>query len=123
MPCSRVTGQAEAYHLFAKEVEALERSHRLRTGLYVSKHDVCLTSHTLCSCRIHIQNGSVGRKEHVKGSAQVRLPDLLWQVRTVKPKELVSAELFAHGGHSRLIWGASIRYLFARHAVSRGHRP
>lgn len=62
-----------AYQLFAKEFESLQSSHGLSSGLDISKHNVCLSTHLFSPQSHHVENWAIGREENVESGAQVGL--------------------------------------------------
>ena len=72
-----------AHHFLAEELEILQCTQSLRAGLHISKENVRLTAHVALE-RYNVEHWPVGRKEHVEGSLEVVLAQLVWQIAAVQ---------------------------------------
>jgi hypothetical protein len=60
-----MSGENSAYHLLTKEIESLQRSHRLRTRLNISESYMRLSAHLVVPDSNDIKYRAIGRKEGV----------------------------------------------------------
>lgn len=77
----------KSYHVLAKEVKPLQRSHSLRTRLNISKCDMGLSSHLTILDSDDIKDRAIGREKGVERKAEIRFCEFLgqiFQVETVK---------------------------------------
>lgn len=71
-------------HLLPKKIKALERSHRLRTRLRISKSNMRLASHLVIPKSDDIKNRAIGCEESIEREAEVRFSDLFREVGQVQ---------------------------------------
>ena len=76
--------ESKTDQFFPQKIEPLERSHRLRTRLHISKSDVRLASHLVIPKCDNIKDRAVGREESVEGQSEVSFLHLFGQVHQVE---------------------------------------
>lgn len=81
------------YHKLAEEIEALKRSHCLRTSLRISESYMCLSTHLVAPHGNDIENRAIAREQGVERKPQVGFVKLfrkIGQVESVREQDLAA---------------------------------